>query len=262
MSNARFSIIQAKAVSDTRITSAQFRTLAALGTFGDEEGWCFPKLATLAKMLGKDRSNVSRDIAALVELGYIEVWPQYHKEDRRRMHNKYRLVFDPPRAGDNPPCGERKAPLRSERKAPLRSERNALTSHINAPNLIDDEEEANRDFSKNSATEKEKRQEQTPNIYRTYENEIGLLTPMIADALKDAEQHYPPDWITAALQQAARNNARRWSYAEAILKRWKVDGFQTDNRKNGKAPAKPGTGGKLNAHLDDIIRQQYPDWKG
>jgi DnaD/phage-associated family protein len=63
-----------------------------------------------------------------------------------------------------------------------------------------------------------------PNIFKLYEENIGPLTPLIADALKDAEQTYPPGWVAEALEIAVLKNKRNWKYVEAILKRWKVEG--------------------------------------
>ncbi len=62
------------------------------------------------------------------------------------------------------------------------------------------------------------------NIFRLYEENIGPLTPMIADALNDAESTYPPAWVAEAIQLAVTHNARRWKYCEAILRRWKEEG--------------------------------------
>jgi len=62
-------------------------------------------------------------------------------------------------------------------------------------------------------------------IFRLYETEVGPLTPMIADMLKDSEQDYERAWIEAAVKEAVTNQARNWKYVEAILKRWKKDGF-------------------------------------
>jgi DNA replication protein len=69
-----------------------------------------------------------------------------------------------------------------------------------------------------------------PNIYDLYEENIGPLTPMIAETLKDAEDTYPQGWIEDAVRIAVENNARRWSYVEAILKRWQEGG--RDERKD------------------------------
>ncbi|MBC6934662.1 MAG: DnaD domain protein [Chloroflexi bacterium] len=63
-----------------------------------------------------------------------------------------------------------------------------------------------------------------PNIYRLYEENIGPLTAMIADALKDAEKDYPSHWIEEAIREAVENNKRSWRYIQRILKRWESEG--------------------------------------
>ena len=52
-----------------------------------------------------------------------------------------------------------------------------------------------------------------------YEREIGLLTPAISDALATAISRYSAEAVVAAIAVAARYNARRWSYVEAVLAR-------------------------------------------
>lgn len=58
-----------------------------------------------------------------------------------------------------------------------------------------------------------------PNIFRLYEQHIGLLTPMLADELRDAETTYPMAWIEDAFRQAVRQNARSWAYVRKNLER-------------------------------------------
>ena len=75
-----------------------------------------------------------------------------------------------------------------------------------------------------------------PNIFQLYEGHIGPLTPMIADTLREAEETYPADWIEEAIRLAVENNVRRWSYVEAILRRWQEEGRhdQKDGRDTEK----------------------------
>ena len=63
-----------------------------------------------------------------------------------------------------------------------------------------------------------------PNIYTLYEENIGLLTPLIADELQDAEDTYPENWIADAIKLAVEGNKRNWRYIRAILKRWQQEG--------------------------------------
>ena len=58
-----------------------------------------------------------------------------------------------------------------------------------------------------------------PNIFRLYEQHIGLITPMLADELRDAEATYPAAWIEDAFREAVRQNARSWAYVRRILER-------------------------------------------
>lgn len=63
-----------------------------------------------------------------------------------------------------------------------------------------------------------------PNIYTLYEQNIGPLTPMIGEQLKDAESVYPAVWIQEAIQIAVERNTRHWRYILGILKRWQTEG--------------------------------------
>ena len=61
-------------------------------------------------------------------------------------------------------------------------------------------------------------------IFSLYEQEIGTVTPQIADELIEAEQLYPPEWIERAFKEAAAQNARAWRYVQRILERWAIEG--------------------------------------
>lgn len=67
-----------------------------------------------------------------------------------------------------------------------------------------------------------------PNIYRLYEVNIGSLTPMISDALKEAEKDYPAEWIEQAIREATELNKHSWRYIASILKRWEKEGRGRD----------------------------------
>jgi DnaD/phage-associated family protein len=67
-------------------------------------------------------------------------------------------------------------------------------------------------------------------IFRAYESEIGALTSHISQAIDAAISDYPQEWILESIKIASRNNARSWAYCEAILKRWQTDGFKSNNK--------------------------------
>jgi len=94
--------------------------------------------------------------------------------------------------------------------------------------------------------------EQRPTIYDLYEQNIGLLTPLIAEELQQAEEAYPPDWIEDAFREAVSYNKRNWRYVRRILENWAVNGRGEDGkgRRHSKGSGSPSRylGGKY-AHL-------------
>jgi DNA replication protein len=75
-----------------------------------------------------------------------------------------------------------------------------------------------------------------PNIFVLYEQNIGLLQPLIADELRQAERDYPGDWIEEAFRLAAEANVHRWSYVRAILERWATEGKGDGTSQRGSEP--------------------------
>jgi DNA replication protein len=88
-----------------------------------------------------------------------------------------------------------------------------------------------------------------PNIFVLYEQNIGLLQPLIAEELRDAGQTYPEEWIEEAFRLAAAANVRRWIYVRAILERWATEGKTdgVDQRDSEKG-------------YERYTRGKYADW--
>ena len=75
-----------------------------------------------------------------------------------------------------------------------------------------------------------------PNIFALYEDNIGIIPPMMAEMLKDAEATYPAAWIEGAFREAVTRNRRNWRYIEAILMAWATEG--RDHGEPGGRPKK------------------------
>lgn len=90
---------------------------------------------------------------------------------------------------------------------------------------------------------------QRPTIFELYEQNIGLLTPMLSTELKEAEQLYPATWLEDAIREAVRSNRRAWRYIRSILDRWARDG------RGPFVPAQHDDPGKyISGELSDIIK--------
>jgi DNA replication protein len=89
-----------------------------------------------------------------------------------------------------------------------------------------------------------------PNIYKLYEENIGPLTPLISDALHDAELAYPPEWIEDAFKKALQANARSWRYVHAILKSWKEKGRDDEHRRDSEKDSSSYVKGELGQFIE------------
>jgi len=90
-------------------------------------------------------------------------------------------------------------------------------------------------------------------LFRLYETEIGVISAMVSDKLLAAWDEYSHDWFEPAIAEAVRNNKRNWAYIEAILRRWKVEGFQSRKSQaasNGKQPKTTGAIARARARLE------------
>jgi DnaD/phage-associated family protein len=82
------------------------------------------------------------------------------------------------------------------------------------------------------------RQPPSVNVFALYEQNIGMITPIIAEELKEAEKLYPPQWIEEAFKEAVTLNKRSWKYIARILERWASEGkdsgeYKRDIKKGG-----------------------------
>jgi len=71
-----------------------------------------------------------------------------------------------------------------------------------------------------------------PTTFALYEQNIGLVTPIIADRLVEALERYPESWIEEAIGEAVSYNRRSWRYIQRILENWATEGRsdETDRR--------------------------------
>ena len=61
-------------------------------------------------------------------------------------------------------------------------------------------------------------------IFKLYEENIGLITPLVAESLAEAETRYSSQWVLEAFKLATTRNKRSWAYISRILERWFIEG--------------------------------------
>lgn len=68
-----------------------------------------------------------------------------------------------------------------------------------------------------------------------YEKNIGVLTPRIAETIENDLKEFGLQMCMDAVTEALRNNVRKWSYVQGVLKNWKING-RKDPPDNGSGP--------------------------
>jgi len=81
--------------------------------------------------------------------------------------------------------------------------------------------------------------EEPPDIFTLYEENIGMLTPLIADCLKEAVKLYPEAWIRDAVKEAVSLKKLSWRYIERILERWSAEGRSDGTHQRGNKKTDP-----------------------
>ena len=146
----------------------------------------------------------------------------------------------------------------------------------------DDNAETPQIKSTDTDTESDKEAEAEPprlldidfgTLCESYHANIGTISSITRDMLKDDLEEYGLQWCLDAIQESVANNVRRWSYARAILERWKTDGRGNKSKKTTPAPAPaiytpepeppggwlkpdPERSRKLLAQVEEIARQK------
>jgi DNA replication protein len=99
-----------------------------------------------------------------------------------------------------------------------------------------------------------------PGIFRLYEQNIGLVTPIIADRLVEAMELYPRSWIEEAIEAAVSYNRRNWRYIQRILETWATEGRSHEtNRRHQTSSADLDPEKHLSGEYAAVFRRRRRD---
>ena len=161
------------------------------------DGVCRAKLEKIADMIGVSERTIIRHSQILCDGGYLfDITPE--------LRNKPHIYAD-----------TGKIKIRFSAEATMTESHRAMT---------ESQRQGDRESVEESTTDSVSVKRDEVNAFTLYESNIGVLTPLIADTLGDAEKEYTLDWIKDAIGLAVLNNKRNWRYCETILKRWKESG--------------------------------------
>lgn len=168
-----------------------------------------PSVSDMSWRLRMGADELETDLADLASAGIV------HKVDGDWVVTKF---------------ADRQSPVSdAERMRRYRERKQKALYYGNEP-CYEDVTKRNVDTDTESDTDTDKRGD-SGRISTLYEQEIGLLTPHIADQINDWVENYPGSWLEDAIKIAAENNKRKTSYINGILKNWQADGRDKKDKK-------------------------------
>ncbi len=90
----------------------------------------------------------------------------------------------------------------------------------------------------------------TDDAFRAYEENIGILSPIIRENITAALQDFTDEDISQAIRIAVENEVRSWSFVAGILRRWARDGVPHDTREQSTDETRRIPEDQLRKYLD------------
>lgn len=176
---------------------------------------CWPSIRTLAQMVGTSERQIKRNIVKLEEAGEIVIL----RNVGRSNTNLYDLS---PLKGDTHDTF-----YETEKVTPVTEK---VTSEVI---------KGDTHVTQTIRTEKEPLLLGTNGdhsaVFTLYEQEIGMMSKLIADQVDDAITEFGAEGVKEAIGIASNSNVRKWSYIDGVLKRWRANGKQDKRNKVTKA---------------------------
>ena len=91
-SKPTFAAVPKRAVKDHRLGNAAFRVLAAIASYADQDGQCFPSLRRIGKDLGCSRQAIHHQVKGLIAAGYV-AQQRTRRPNRSNSSNHYQILY-------------------------------------------------------------------------------------------------------------------------------------------------------------------------
>ena len=121
--------------------------------------------------------------------------------------------------------------IRKSATSELASRKESIKEIYNNNNYID-----NNNKNITAVTDPEKPEITPGDICSLYENEIGLLTPLMRKNIEESLDTFPADWVADAIKTASESNVKKWSYVAKVLNNWAESGKGEPIKRNKSSP--------------------------
>lgn len=109
------------------------------------------------------------------------------------------------------------------------------------------------------ATEFTKSETAVSDIFEFYQNNIGMMTPYVQQNVIHWVNDTSPELVMLAIEKAVKENALKFSYAEAILKSWLNQGVKTKAEALAEMNRRSQAGRNGYSKRNEFV-ETIPDW--
>ena len=104
-----------------------------------------------------------------------------------------------------------------------------------------------------------KSENEIANIFEFYQNNIGMMTPYVQQNVIHWCNDTSPELVMLAIEKAVKENALKFSYAEAILKSWLNQGIKTKAEAVAEMNRR-SQAGRNGYQKANTFKETLPDW--
>jgi DnaD/phage-associated family protein len=250
----------------TDIKGSDRLVIIALAEYCNESGWCFPSVHELARRCQLSDRGTQKILAKLAAGGHIAIEAnqgtrktsgspthRYHLLAYQRMLNGVKGEQNAIRVNKTAAKGELAGSPEPPIDPPLDPNTNNAT-RAQAPTPAQP--------TKTAAAPAAVAPLEYQAVVKAYQNEIGMLTPIISEGIKAQMLQSPVEWVLRAIGIAAMRNNRRWAYVEGILRRWQTEGFDGGMDNLSARTGNADKGGSKSKGYGRYIQQASATTKG
>lgn len=185
----------------------------------NEKGYCWASNSYFSDLYGVTKKTISNWIGSLVNKNYLYSQTIY-KENSKEIKER-RLYLTPPIEKNVHTYGKEVLPPMEEKfHTPI--EKKVIDNNTLFNNTFNNHDDDNTRARKNEISEQ--------NVYQFYQQNFGVLTPIIGEKLADWIKDLGEDLVKEALTRTLMNNTRSFNYAEAIMREWHHNNIKTLNQ--------------------------------
>ncbi|WMM24077.1 helix-turn-helix domain-containing protein [Tissierella sp. MB52-C2] len=220
MNKAYYAIIPANVRYDKELAPNAKLLYGEITALCNEKGYCWANNSYFAELYNVSKATVSRWVSKLEELGYIKTKLIYHEGTKSV---KERRIY----IGSHP----------IDKNINRYEQNNQYPIDENIIDPIDENVKDNNTLFNNTTNTTEDGDDSFRKIVQAFEqNGFGTINMMTRDMLVGLVDNFTDEWVLEAIEVAVKSNARRLTYVEGILKKWKTEGKDVEKAKPGDNP--------------------------